>query len=145
MSELTELVDKQQITEVVYRYAVAVDTRDWDLLRSCFTPDAKADYLDLPACPSYAEIESTCRNALTPLTATQHLLGNVLVELHGDTADCQCYLQAQHVMTGAPGGDLFVIAGKYTDRFERTADGWRIGYRRLDLIWADGNPAVVGG
>ena len=142
---LTILLDKQEIADVVYRYAIAVDTRDWELLRSCFTAGATADYLDLPPCASYDDIESTCRTALTPLTATQHLLGNVLIDVDGDHAGGQCYLQAQHVMAGTPGGDLFVLAGKYTDRFERTDAGWRIVHRRLDLIWADGNPAVVGG
>jgi hypothetical protein len=36
-----------------------------------------------------------------------------------------------------------VIAGRYVDRFARTEDGWRIGERRLDRWWTDGNPAVT--
>ena len=91
----------------------------------------------------YQAIEDTCRATLTPLTASQHLIGNVTVTLDGDAADCVSYLQAQHVKTGTPGGDNFIIAGRYRDRFVRTDEGWRIQERRLDGMWTAGNPAVL--
>ena len=45
--------------------------------------------------------------------------------------------------SGIPGGETFVIAGRYSDRFVRTDDGWRIRERRLDRWWTAGNPAVT--
>src|SRR5215510_6222239 len=33
------LVDREQIKETVYRYPVAVDSRDWQLFRSLFTDE----------------------------------------------------------------------------------------------------------
>jgi ketosteroid isomerase-like protein len=148
MSDLTDLLDKQAITETCYRYAIVLDNRDWTALATVFTPDAEAYYLDMPPCIGYQAIEDTCRTALSVLDASQHLIGNVTVTLDGDdpdSADCLCYLQAQHVKTGTEGGDNFIIAGRYLDRFVRTADGWRIKQRRLEGVWTDGNPAVVGG
>jgi ketosteroid isomerase-like protein len=144
MSDLDALLDKQAITEACYRYGIALDSRDWSRLATCFTPDAEAYYMDLPPCHGYQAIEDTCRGALSPLTATQHLIANVTVDLDGDEANSICYLQAQHVKTGTPGGDNFIIAGRYLDVFVRTAEGWRIRERRLEAIWTDGNPAVVG-
>jgi 3-phenylpropionate/cinnamic acid dioxygenase small subunit len=144
-SDLRTLQDKQEITEICYRYGYAVDRRDWTALAGLFTPDADAYYLDLPPCHGYQAIEDTCRVALTPLSATQHLIANVVVQLDGDRAQSSCYLQAQHVMAGTPGGDTFIIAGRYDDELVRTGDGWRIRERRLAGIWTDGNPAVVGG
>jgi 3-phenylpropionate/cinnamic acid dioxygenase small subunit len=38
------LEDTVAVTDVLIRYATAVDTRNWDLFRSCFTPEAVADY-----------------------------------------------------------------------------------------------------
>jgi len=144
VSDLTALVDKQEITETCYRYGIALDSRDWAGLARCFTPDARAYYTGLPPAESYRAIEDTCRATLTPLTGSQHLIGNVTVTLEGDSANCICYLQAQHVKTGTPGGDNFIIAGRYRDRFVRTDEGWRIQERHLDIVWTAGNPAVLG-
>jgi ketosteroid isomerase-like protein len=145
MADVTALQDKQEIAEVCYRYGIAVDNRDWTLLASCFTPEAEAYYEGLPPCHGYQAIEDTCSGALTPLTGSQHLIGNVLVELDGDTASSTCYLQAQHIKANTEGGDLFIFAGRYRDKFVRSADGWKIKERRLDAMWTDGNPAVLAG
>ena len=83
------------------------------------------------------------RTALAPLTATQHLLGNVVVETNGDTARSVCYFQAQHVSTGTPGGETYIIAGRYADALTRTAGGWKITERVQTYLWRDGNRAVV--
>jgi hypothetical protein len=37
----------------------------------------------------------------------------------------------------------YVIAGRYEDELVRTADGWRVSFRRLVVVWTDGNLAVV--
>jgi len=142
--DLHALQDKQEITEICYRYGLALDRRDWAALAALFTPDADAFYLDMPPAHGYKAIEDTCRTALTPLSATQHLISNVVVWLDGDRAECTCYLQAQHVKTGTPGGDNFIIAGRYDDKLIRTTAGWRIRERRLAPIWTAGNPAVAG-
>jgi ketosteroid isomerase-like protein len=140
---LRQLLDERDIVAVCVRYATAIDDRDWDRLRSCFTPDAVGIYhADRPLIGSEA-IEQAIRTAVTPLSRTQHLVTNFTVVLDGDEATAQCYLHAQHVRDGVPGGDTYVIAGRYSDRFARTDDGWRIRERRLDRWWTDGNPEVT--
>jgi ketosteroid isomerase-like protein len=143
MPDPNAVQDKQEITEVCYRYGIAIDARDWTALASCFTPDADAYYEGMPPSRGYQAIEDACRGTVDPLTATQHLIGNVVVTLNGNTAEAVCYLQAQHVKAGLEGGDKFIFAGRYTDRFVRTEDGWKIRERRLDSMWTDGNPAVI--
>jgi len=143
--DLQAIADKQEITEICYRYGLALDRRDWAALAALFTPDANAFYLDMPPARGYQAIEDTCRTALAPLSATQHLISNVVVRLGGDHAESSCYLQAQHVKAGTAGGDNFIIAGRYDDQLVRTPDGWRIRERRLQAMWTDGNPAVAGG
>jgi len=141
---LQRLLDRQAIDDVLHRYAIALDAHDWDLLRSCFTPDAVADYLDLGGIKDGREaIVDLCRTALEGLDASQHLIGTPLAEVHGDEATARCYLQAQHVFKGAPGGDAFLVGGTYVDRLVRTRDGWRIAHRTLHATWTDGNPEVL--
>jgi len=43
-----EVADKLEIYELLGAYARAVDTKDWALYRSVFTPEATIDYIDLP-------------------------------------------------------------------------------------------------
>jgi hypothetical protein len=142
---LKEMLDVQRITLVCYRYGLALDTRDWPLFASCFEPDAVATYPGLgDGLTGYEAIEEVARTALTPLTRSQHLLGNVLPVVHGAEADVTCYLQAQHVLDGAEGGALFTVAGCYRDRFVQRDDEWRIARRELEVWWSDGNPGVLG-
>jgi ketosteroid isomerase-like protein len=139
------LLDERDITRLCYRYGTTLDDRDWPGLRTCFTDDAVTVYEGLGEFTGYPAIEQVCQAALGSLDRSQHLIGNVSVEVDGDAATAQCYLHAQHVRAGTPGGDLHVIAGRYSDQLVRTADGWRFTRRRLETWWTDGNPAVLGG
>ncbi|WP_157985267.1 nuclear transport factor 2 family protein [Lentzea terrae] len=50
---------------------------------------------------------------------------------------------AQHIRRNTPGGELYVVTGRYDDTLRRTADGWRFTHRTLTRSWSDGNPAVL--
>lgn len=139
---LQAMADRQEVAEVCIRYAFALDTKDWQLLESCFAaspvflhPGGRLD--------GFPDILERTKAALGPLTATQHLLGNILVQVSGDRATSSCYFHAQHVRTETPGGDLYIIAGRYDDTLLRTPDGWRIAERRQTYLWRAGNRAVV--
>ena len=134
--------DRQAIVDVCTSYALALDSRDWERLRRCFTDDAVADYGGASS-DGYPTIEQTCRQALEPLSASQHLLGNHLVRVDGERAESTCYFQAQHVMSGLQGGSDYIVAGRYDDRFLRTGEGWRIAHRKLTVMWTSGNPEVL--
>jgi hypothetical protein len=136
------LLDEKQIIDVINAYTTALDTRDWDLLKSCFTPDGDADFGNISgvgALDTPQAVVDLCRGALENLQATQHLQGNYWVQVDGDTATAGCYLQANHFQEGAPGGSVFTVWGTYVDRFVRTADGWKIKHRDLRAISAGGN------
>jgi ketosteroid isomerase-like protein len=137
-----QLLDEKEIVDVMNAYTTALDTRDWDLLAPTFTPDGDADFGNIAgvgALDSPQAVVDLCRGALQNLQATQHLQGNYVVEVDGDTATASCYLQANHFYDGAPGGNVFVVWAKYTDQFVRTADGWKIKHRDLAAISAGGN------
>lgn len=72
---------------------VLIDNKDWSAPSELFTPAAQAIYLELAPCDNYQAIEDTCRTALSSMTATQHLNGNVIGTLDGDEADSICSLQ----------------------------------------------------
>ena len=141
-SAVAELVDKQEIADLCARYTFALDQLDWPALRGCFTdepvfvhPGGRIEGID--------RIIERARGALEPLDASQHLLGNILIEVDGHDAASICYFQAQHVRAGTPGGATYLIAGSYADHLVRTTQGWRIAERVQIYLWRDGNRAVV--
>jgi hypothetical protein len=138
------LIDRQEIADLLARYTFGLDTKDWALVGRCFTdapvfihPGGRVDGVE--------GIIDRARGALDPLDGSQHLLGNVVVDVDPDgaTARAISYFQAQHVRAGTPGGDTYIIAGSYTDSLVRTRDGWKIAERVQAYLWRDGNRAVV--
>jgi hypothetical protein len=137
-----QIGDHVEITQVLARYASAIDRRDFDLLREVFTPDASIDYaveggtkLSLP------EMIEWLRGALRMFRVTQHALAMPIIDLDGDSARSVTYVTATHVQSPLDGsGDVYaVLHGAYTDRLVRTAAGWRIAERRLDNWYTRGD------
>lgn len=136
------LLDRQAIAELCIRYTFALDAKDWALLASCFGPDPVFVHPG-GRLEGFEAILGRTSAALDPLDATQHLLGNIDVAIDGATGRATTYFHAQHVRAGTPGGDLYVIAGRYEDAVVRTDAGWRIRERVQSYLWRSGNRAVV--
>ena len=101
-ADVQRLIDRQEIADLCVRYTFALDTKDWALLESCFTgaptfvhPGGRLE--------GFEAILTRARGALESLDASQHLLGNVVADVDGDTARSTCYFQAQHVRDRNPG------------------------------------------
>jgi 3-phenylpropionate/cinnamic acid dioxygenase small subunit len=138
------LEDRQAIVDGTIRYCWAIDTRDWAELAQVFTEDAEADYGFMPTLRGLAEIEALVSRVLTPLDASQHMVTNHQIETHGGGVRSRCYFHAQHTRRGLEDGDNYVVAGIYRDKWSQTPAGWRIHARELEVLWTEGNAAVVG-
>ena len=133
--------DVVEITQVLYRYARAIDTKDWKALERIFTPDARIHYaVERGAELRFPELGPWLAQAMTIFKATQHVITNPLAELSGDSARCSSYLTATHLQVRRDTGTevLTTEGSMYTDELVRTREGWRISARRLDRIWVDG-------
>jgi 3-phenylpropionate/cinnamic acid dioxygenase small subunit len=141
---LQALLDRQEIIDLLIRYATALDSRNWSLLRTCFTPDAIACHGERRGLSEGLEsIIETCRGALSGLDSSQHLLSNFVIELiDSGSARAASYLHAQHVLVSHSGLNTFVVAGTYRDSLVRTSEGWRIVHRTLETTWTDGNAGL---
>ncbi len=142
-AEQQRLVDHAAIVQLTIDYCWALDTGDWDGLRIIFTPDATAD-LGANGQRGIDEIIDRVSDALGPLDDSQHMVSNhqITFDADGDAASGRCYLQAQHIRHGVDGEPLYMVAGRYEDRYVRTPDGWRIAQRRIVPMWRRGNTEV---
>ncbi len=133
--------DVVEITQLLYRYARAIDSKDWKSLERVFTPDARIHYaVERGAELRFPELGPWLAQAMTIFKATQHVITNPLVELAGDSARCSSYLTATHLQVRRDSGvEVLTTEGSmYSDELVRTGVGWRIRARRLDRIWVDG-------
>jgi SnoaL-like domain len=131
---LRELRDRSDIRDVVLRYARGVDRRDLELVAACFTPDAA--YQGTLSSTSIGDALRSLARSLERYESTFHFLGNQLVELRGDEADCETYAVAYHrARAGTGGGDL-TVAVRYLDQLVRVGSAWRIRGRRAETVWS---------
>ena len=131
--------DRQEIEAVLCRYARLLDTKQYARLNEVFVPEATANYVGLTECEGLESIVNLIAGVLDQCGATQHLLGNVQVEVRGDQASARCYLQAIHVGLGDFSDQVFTVWGEYRDRLLKTPAGWRINHRELTTLHAQGD------
>jgi hypothetical protein len=133
---LQRLLEEEEIKRVHLRYCRGVDRMDWELVRSCYHPDATDDHGDyvggIDGFIAYGEAN------LPRFTSTNHCVCNQLVEVQGDVAFAEHYAIAYHRLPagdGEPERD-WIANVRYVDRFERRNGEWRIAKRRT-LVDAD--------
>ena len=138
---LDDVVARQEIADVILRYARGIDRLDFDLVRSCYHPDAYDDHGSFQG-----DVEgfiAMCESFLPRWTATQHFMGNMLIEPDGDMARAETYAVAYHRRENDDGtgkDDVFGI--RYVDRFERRGGEWRIAHRVVATEWRRVDPVT---
>ena len=129
------LIDKQDIYELMCRYARGVDRFDKDLVQSCFWPDATAVFprsADSVFKGSYSDYLKIDVESWKPYTAQQHYLCNHLSEIDGDQALAETYQFSFYWKT--PGDDPKLNSqnsGRYIDRYERRNGEWKVIHREF--------------
>jgi len=126
---LEELLHKEAIREQLYRYCRAVDRGDKELMRSIYHPDATDNHGVFEG-PASKFVELDVAEVMAGLVITQHLIGNILIEIDGDAARAESYVLASHRVEQNDGPHDIVVWGRYLDRFERRQGEWRIAHRQ---------------
>lgn len=134
-------LDKQACAELVHRMARAIDRCDGEGLRALFHADATDDHGVYAG--SAAGFADWVIPVLEGMKRTQHFIGNILIETHGDVAFGESYFIAHHVIRDeADGEKVTIAAGRYLDRFERRDGAWRFAYRQAVYDWSAAAPST---
>jgi hypothetical protein len=136
------LLDKQSITEVIYRFSRAADRGDLDLMARSYHSGATEDHGAF-AGPADDFME-WCRKGWESgvLVDSSHVVTNVLVELDGDGAHVESYFLVHQTWKTRHGLLDDVYGGRYIDRFERRDGEWRIVMRRCVYDWGRADPVT---
>lgn len=121
---------RQQITEVLHRYARGFDRVDEEAIRSCFFADSTHQHGAFKG--QSADFITAGLKVVRNLKTCSHLITNVSIDVVGPRAVSECYFLAHHrraKKTGTGEEDWF-LKGRYLDRFEKRAGVWKIAHRR---------------
>lgn len=138
-----EAVVRRVVTAVVHE----VDARRWHELQALFADPVTTDYTSLFGGEVQRQppgaLVAGWRGALTPLQATQHMLGPIDVEVRGDAARARCHVRGYHWAPGAPGGPEWMVAGHYAFELSLQGGTWRITSLTLRTAYQTGNARLL--
>ncbi len=93
---MTELQDRQDISDLLIRYASGIDRRDWNLFRTVFTPpDCHLDYGEIGGVwNGVDEVTEFMDVAHAAAGYLMHRISNIVIDLQVDRATTRCYVDA---------------------------------------------------
>ncbi len=143
---LQQISDRIEINDLLVRYSHAIDTRDFDALDDVFTADAFIDYSPMGGAKgNLAEIKEFLNSAMQLFSGFQHMIGNSMIELDGDTATGRTICHNPMVLDRGNGETHVFYCGLwYLDKLVRTADGWRISERVEEKCYFHNVPPEFG-
>jgi hypothetical protein len=133
--QVAELVDRNEITDLVYRLGVSLDEGRFNDLRSIFTEDSTAS---TPG-GSVEGIDSLIAQASRNHSREQqnhHVTTNVLIDLDGDRAKVRANLVVTFARDASP---YFTVGEVYRFDANRTPDGWRLSRVESTPVWTTGS------
>ncbi|MEY8018671.1 MULTISPECIES: nuclear transport factor 2 family protein [Mycobacterium] len=129
---MTDQQDRQDISDLLVRYATGIDRRDWPLFRTVFTDDCELDYGEIGAWSGVEAVTDFMERVHAPAGHTLHRLTNQAITLDGDKAMARTYVDALIMFGDNQSGANGI--GFYDDEIVRTPDGWRIARRRFTAV-----------
>ena len=129
---MTEREDRQDIADVLVRYATGIDRRDWALFRTVFTDDCELDYGEIGVWNGIDAVTGFMEQVHAMAGHTMHRLSNQEITVDGDKAAARTYIDGL-IMAGDNKSGVNAI-GFYDDEIVRTDAGWRIARRRYTQV-----------
>lgn len=158
---IADLAARRDITAVLTRYCIALDRADEAMMTRVYWPDG-GDRHGVYAGDAAAFIPFIIDGITRWFEVATHAISNIAIEVDGDRAASEAYLisvcrvsQAQAAAifgerylathgdgTLDRGHHLFMMGGRYLDRFARRGEEWRIFERQVVLDWSDNWPST---
>lgn len=131
------LWEHERIRDLLARYCERLDEYDIDGVARCFSEDAVADYGagrggEIRGREAIAE---RIRNGQASFRRTHHQLGQIRIQLDGDSARSTSYQMTWHELES---GRKDLVCLRYIDRLAKHDDEWLIAHRRVEASLVDG-------
>ncbi|MFC2950552.1 nuclear transport factor 2 family protein [Marinicaulis aureus] len=134
---LDQLASKQELAELSYKYARAIDRADGPVLKSCYHADAIHDHNGVFTGNAHEFADFIMTVKQQQAGATVHEMSNLLFVVDGDEAVGEIYLSSYNELKGSADGMVQLIGGRYLDQYERRGGIWKILHRRVIFDWVE--------
>lgn len=121
---MTEYEDRQEISDVINRFATGIDRRDFSLFRTVFTEDCRVEMGDYGAFDGVDAIARFEESSHAQAGHTLHRMTNHAIDIDDNHAKARSYVDAW-IMSQDNASGINVV-GFYDDELVRTERGWRI-------------------
>ncbi|MEB3061889.1 MULTISPECIES: nuclear transport factor 2 family protein [Mycolicibacter] len=140
MSRSAPAEDQLEISALLYRYARAVDGKDWALYRSVFTDDAVIDYTSAGAIRgSRDEVADWLATGFVAIPMSMHYITNIeILSYTDDSATVRAMFYNPMQLPGMT--EMSYCGGYYHHELVRTGDGWRSRNLREENVWFTNPP-----
>jgi hypothetical protein len=133
---LQRVLDRQEITDTLYRYASTIDTSDYERLRELFADDAEAQYGDRDWMVGAGTIVDWIADHGRDMAWHHHLLSVYHVDIDGDAAKALTYHTSHQVARDDPDA-VRVIVARYHDELRRQDGTWKITRKVMEVLWRE--------
>jgi hypothetical protein len=148
MTDLADLITMHELDRLSIRYALAIDDRRYEELRSLLADDCHVDLADDTQGKGnrdYGDADSfvrSCRGMADRYVRTMHTLGQRDITVAGDTATGNAYCLVNHLrlIDGALVNQSLGI--RYSDTYARVDGTWLFTRRTMRVEWTDERPVV---
>jgi hypothetical protein len=134
---LEMLLAEREINRKIIGFARAMDKHDWQTMESILAEDASAN-LGAGEISGQREIVQFIRSFLEKCGKTQHIIGNVVINIEGRTARSLAYVSDMHLGKDKNSGLTFRTMGEYNDEWVCLQGCWLLKRREKD------NRATIG-
>jgi hypothetical protein len=131
------LLDERDIQRQLIKLARAMDDRDWQALQSILAEDIAADF-GTGEVRGSAAVSELIRSYLDNCGTTQHLLGNIFIDVEGTRATSESYVSDMHLSKNEALDTRFRTLGNYSDTWVKVDGVWLLSKR------VKNNRAVIG-
>ena len=126
---LTQVADRQAITDQIYRYCRAMDRIDHELGYSIWHEDGTANYGQNYQSSGRGFIDHVCAQH-SGLQQHSHQMSNVIITLDGDKAGSESYVTATLRMVRGDKTMQMTVISRYIDTWSRRDGRWALDHRQ---------------
>ena len=135
---LNELIAKESIRDVIYKYCRAMDRIDREMGYSVFSPKCQVDYGIWFKGTAYGFVDWVSDFHSSKILATSHQVSNIMIQVNGDKAGSETYV---HVVLRSVSEDGRLQEqmglGRYIDEWAIINGEWKITERKYVMDISD--------
>ena len=131
---LEAMLDRSDAAETLYRYCSLIDVGDMVGLRQLMADDLRAKYGNGDWIEGADELIGWISGATEGTVWQHHMINVYYVDVDGDSASALSYHTSHQQFADNP--NVTTIVARYHDKLVRTAWGWKLSEKVMEVLWA---------